>query len=151
MYFLVCRGPSIDDVGVLRDIVFQEIRPGAGFETGDFGKEKIGGYRRTTRSQKLLLCWQRGRTRRGVVLEASFFIQLRGTRRKESGYRFLCVSADALCTSSDTYLNEKNIILTLSAVSSTKLGSILVRLCKLRATPVAHFLVGSRESEPSLR
>ena len=29
--------------------VFKEIRPGAGFKTGDFAKEKLGGgYRRTT-------------------------------------------------------------------------------------------------------
>ena len=32
----------MDDVGVSRDIVFQEIRPGAGFETGDFVTEKLG-------------------------------------------------------------------------------------------------------------
>ena len=31
------------DVGVSRDTVFQEIRPGAGFETGDFFEEKLGG------------------------------------------------------------------------------------------------------------
>ena len=42
-YFLVCKGLSIDDVGVSRDIVFQEIRPGAGFETSDFVQEKLGG------------------------------------------------------------------------------------------------------------
>ena len=34
---------SIDDVGVSRDTVFQELRPGAGFETGGFVKEKLGG------------------------------------------------------------------------------------------------------------
>ena len=28
---------------VARDTVFQEIRPGVGFETGDFVKEKLGG------------------------------------------------------------------------------------------------------------
>ena len=34
---------------VSRDTVFQEIRPGDGFETGSFVKEKWGGgYRRTT-------------------------------------------------------------------------------------------------------
>ena len=38
--FLVCKGLSIDDVGVSRDTVFQETRPGAGFETGDFIKEQ---------------------------------------------------------------------------------------------------------------
>ena len=42
-YFLVCKGLSIDDVGVLKDTIFQEIRPGAGFETGDFVKEKLAG------------------------------------------------------------------------------------------------------------
>ena len=42
-YFLVCKGLSIDDVGVSRDTVSQEIRPGAGFETGDFVEEKLGG------------------------------------------------------------------------------------------------------------
>ena len=41
--FLVCKGLSIDGVGVSRGAVFQEIRPGAGFETGDFVKEKLGG------------------------------------------------------------------------------------------------------------
>ena len=40
IYFLVCKDVSIDDVGVSRDIVYQEIRPGAGFETADFVKEK---------------------------------------------------------------------------------------------------------------
>ena len=42
-YFLVCKGLSIDDVGVSRDTVFQEIRPGAGFETSDFVKKTLGG------------------------------------------------------------------------------------------------------------
>ena len=37
------KGLSIDDFGVSRDTVFQEIRPGAGFETADFVKEKLGG------------------------------------------------------------------------------------------------------------
>ena len=43
IYFSVCQSLSIDGVGVSRDTAFQEIRPGAGFETGDFGKEKLGG------------------------------------------------------------------------------------------------------------
>ena len=43
IYFLVCKGLSIDDVGVSRDAIFQRIRLGAGFETGDFVKEKFGG------------------------------------------------------------------------------------------------------------
>ena len=35
-------------VGMARVTVNQEIRPGAGFKTGDFVKETLGGYRRTT-------------------------------------------------------------------------------------------------------
>ena len=43
-YFLVCKGLSNDDVGRARGTVFQEIRPGAGFETCDFVTEKgVGG------------------------------------------------------------------------------------------------------------
>ena len=43
-YFLLDRkGLSNDDVGVARGIVFQEKRPGAGFKTGDFVKERLGG------------------------------------------------------------------------------------------------------------
>ena len=41
--FLGCKGLSIDDVGLSRDTVVQEIRPGAGFETSDFVREKLGG------------------------------------------------------------------------------------------------------------
>ena len=41
--FLVCKGLSNGDVGVARRTVFQGIRPGAGFKTGDFAKEKLGG------------------------------------------------------------------------------------------------------------
>ena len=38
------KGLSIDDVGVSKDTVFKEIRPGAGFEIGGyFVKEKLGG------------------------------------------------------------------------------------------------------------
>ena len=49
MYFLVCKGRSNDDVGVARGTVFQALRPGAGFKTGDSSlKKKGGGYRRTT-------------------------------------------------------------------------------------------------------
>ena len=43
MYFLVCKGLSNDDVGLARDTAFQEIRPEAGFKTGDFFKEKLAG------------------------------------------------------------------------------------------------------------
>ena len=39
----LCKGLSIDDVGVSRDTMFHEIPPGAGFETGDFVKDKLGG------------------------------------------------------------------------------------------------------------
>ena len=39
----MCKGLSIDDDGVSRDTVFQEVRPGAGFETADFVEEKLGG------------------------------------------------------------------------------------------------------------
>ena len=41
--FSFCKGLSKVDVGVARGIVFQEIRPGAGFKTGDFVKERLGG------------------------------------------------------------------------------------------------------------
>ena len=43
--FSCVEGLSIDDVGegVSRDTAFQEIRPGAGFETGDFVGETMGG------------------------------------------------------------------------------------------------------------
>ena len=42
-YFLVCRGLSDGDGGVARGTVFQEIRPGARFKTGDLVKENLGG------------------------------------------------------------------------------------------------------------
>ena len=42
-YFPICKGLSNDDVGVGRDTVFQEIRPGAGLQTGHFVEEKFGG------------------------------------------------------------------------------------------------------------
>ena len=41
--FRVCKGLSNDDVGAARGAVFQEIRPGAGFRTGDFVNEKLWG------------------------------------------------------------------------------------------------------------
>ena len=40
---IVYKGLSSDDVAVARGTVSQEIRPGAGFETGGFDKEKLGG------------------------------------------------------------------------------------------------------------
>ena len=39
---LCAKGLSIDDVGVSRDTVCQEIRPGTGFKTADFVEEKLG-------------------------------------------------------------------------------------------------------------
>ena len=66
MHFLVCKGLSIHDVGVSRDTVFQKIRPGAGFETGDFVKEKFGGL---PWNDSYLLC----------------FIYLHGVRQGEGG------------------------------------------------------------------
>ena len=44
-FALVClhKGPSIDDVGVASVTAFQEMRPGTGFETGDFVKDKLRG------------------------------------------------------------------------------------------------------------
>ena len=46
MCFIVCKGLLVlsnDDVGVAGGTVFQEVRPGAGFRTGAFVKEKFGG------------------------------------------------------------------------------------------------------------
>ena len=43
MYFLCRQGLSNDCVEVALGTVFQEIRPEAGFKTGDFVKEKLGG------------------------------------------------------------------------------------------------------------
>ena len=40
---LVCNGVSNDDIEVERGTVFQEIRPRAGFKTGDFIKKSWGG------------------------------------------------------------------------------------------------------------
>ena len=64
------KGLSNDDIGGARGTLFQETRPGAGFKTGDFVKEKWGGYRRTTRGYERtwgdlgLMGWsQRGRRR----------------------------------------------------------------------------------------
>ena len=42
MYFLSCKGRSIDDVEVSRDTVFQEVRLGAGFDRF-LHKKKLGG------------------------------------------------------------------------------------------------------------
>ena len=45
IYFLVCKGLTIDDVGegVEEHRISGKIRPGAGFETADFVKETLGG------------------------------------------------------------------------------------------------------------
>ena len=48
IFLFAKKGLSNDDVGGTRGTAFQEIRPGAGFETGDFVKEKLGGDRRTS-------------------------------------------------------------------------------------------------------
>ena len=49
MYLLVCKGLLVlvvvlsnDGVAVARGTIFQEMRPGAVFKTGDFVKEKLG-------------------------------------------------------------------------------------------------------------
>ena len=39
----MCKVLLIDDVGVSMETVFQKIRPGDGFETGDLVKEESGG------------------------------------------------------------------------------------------------------------
>ena len=38
-----CKGLSNDESGVARDPVLDEMRSGAGFQTGDFVGEKLGG------------------------------------------------------------------------------------------------------------
>ena len=60
-YFLVCKGLSNDDVGVAGVAVFQEIRPGVGFETGDVVEERFGRATAVERLQRspLLLLHQR--------------------------------------------------------------------------------------------
>ena len=39
VYVLGCKGLSNDDIEVERGTEFKEMRPGAGFKTGDFVKE----------------------------------------------------------------------------------------------------------------
>ena len=41
-FLLAQEGLSNDDPEAARGTLFPEIRPGAGFQTGDFGKEKLG-------------------------------------------------------------------------------------------------------------
>ena len=43
IFLFFCRGLSNDDVGVSTDTVFQEVRQEAGFQTGYFVQEKLGG------------------------------------------------------------------------------------------------------------
>ena len=46
MCFIVCKGLLVlsnDDVGVAGGTVYQEIWPGAAFQTGDFVEKKLGG------------------------------------------------------------------------------------------------------------
>ena len=40
---LVCKAPPKGDIGVARGTVFQETRPGSGFENRQFRRRKIGG------------------------------------------------------------------------------------------------------------
>ena len=42
MHFLGCKGLSNGAIEVAGGTAFQEIRPGAGFKTGDFVKEELG-------------------------------------------------------------------------------------------------------------
>ena len=42
-HFSFFKGPSNDDVGVARDTVFQEIRPGVGFKNRRCRQRKVGG------------------------------------------------------------------------------------------------------------
>ena len=49
-YILVCKGLSNDGVAGARGAVFRKIRLGGGLYPGDFVKEMLGGYRRTTLS-----------------------------------------------------------------------------------------------------
>ena len=49
MYFLVCKGPSNDDVGVARSTVFQEMRGGELVSKPAISRKKSwGGYRSKT-------------------------------------------------------------------------------------------------------
>ena len=46
IFFFVCKGFAIDDVGGARDtvsVILREIRSEAGFETSEFVKEMLGG------------------------------------------------------------------------------------------------------------
>ena len=54
-YFLVCEGLSNDGVEVAKGAVFQEIWPGAGFQTGGFVEEKLGGATVERLSRKIRL------------------------------------------------------------------------------------------------
>ena len=57
-----------------RGTVFQELRPGAGFKTGDFVKEKLeGGYRRTTQDRH-----NRARQGRAGVVQGRAGSEMRG-------------------------------------------------------------------------
>ena len=58
-YILVCKGVlvSSDDFGVARGTVKKDIQPGAEFKTGDFVRDKLGGYSITA-----IFCCRRLRT-----------------------------------------------------------------------------------------
>ena len=55
-HFHACKGLSNDDAGAARGTVFQEVRPGAGFETGDFVKETLGGLPKNDSSWTMFRC-----------------------------------------------------------------------------------------------
>ena len=60
----------IDDVGVAKGTAFQEIRPCAGFKTGDFVKEKLGGatvVRLLYRSTRPKSTWTKAAVRRALL------------------------------------------------------------------------------------
>ena len=67
----MCKGLSIDDVGVSRDTVFQEKRPGAVFETGDFVKEKLGGLPQNDSGAVIHMRESRHEVPKSVVLRAA--------------------------------------------------------------------------------
>ena len=103
--FLVCKGLSIDDVRASRDTMFREIRPGAGFKTGHFDNEMLGGAtRRTTRGHSKRKSLYKGpfsAVAPGVTRSASNFIRgpfsavARGVTRGASNFMRVPFSAVA--------------------------------------------------------
>ena len=66
--FHVCKGLSNDDVGAARGTAFREIRPVAGFKTGDFVEEKLGGFTVERLREGILLFSKTGFERGTIVL-----------------------------------------------------------------------------------